>query len=86
MLRSQPKQAAAKVEQLLKRSKELEKELVAAKQALVSGAGSDHTDRVHEIAGIKVMAARMDGADARTLRDAVDKFKDRVGRINKENR
>ena len=78
LLRSQPKQAAAKVEQLLKRSKELEKELVAAKQALVSGAGSDHTDRVHEIAGIKVMAARMDGADARTLRDAVDKFKDKL--------
>ncbi len=78
LLRSQPDQAAARVEQLMKRSKELEKELAAAKQALVSGAGSDHADRVQEIAGIKVMAARMDGADARTLRDAVDKFKDKL--------
>jgi alanyl-tRNA synthetase len=78
MLRSQPDQAAAKVEQLLKRSKDLEKELAAAKQALITGAGTDHTDSVREIAGIKVLAIRMDGADAKTLRDAVDKFKDKL--------
>jgi len=78
MLRSQPDQAAAKVEQLLKRSKDLEKELAVAKQALITGAGSDHTDSVQEIAGIKVLAIRMDGADAKTLRDAVDKFKDKL--------
>lgn len=78
MLRSQPDQAAAKVEQLLKRSKDLEKELAAAKQALITGAGSDHTDSVQEVAGIKVLAIRMDGADAKTLRAAVDKFKDKL--------
>ena len=78
MLRSQPDQAAAKVEQLLKRTKDLEKELAAAKQALITGAGTDHTDSVQEIAGIKVLATRMDGADAKTLRDAVDKFKDKL--------
>lgn len=78
MLRSQPDQAAAKVEQLLQRSKDLEKELALAKQALITGAGTDHTDSVQEIAGIKVLAIRMDGADAKTLRDAVDKFKDKL--------
>ena len=78
MLRSTPDQAAAKVEQLLKRTKDLEKELAAAKQALVTGQATDHTDAVEEIAGIKVLATRMDGADAKTLRDAVDKFKDRL--------
>jgi alanyl-tRNA synthetase len=78
LLRSQPDQAAAKVEQLLKRNKDLEKELVTARQALITGAGTDHTDSVQEIAGIKVLAARMDGADARTLRDAVDKFKNKL--------
>ena len=76
MLRSTPDQAAAKVEQLLKRGKDLEKELAAAKQALVSGQATDHSDSVQDVAGIKVMATRMDGADAKTLRDAVDKFKD----------
>jgi alanyl-tRNA synthetase len=78
LLRSQPDQAAMKVEQLLKRSKELEKELAAAKQALITGQGKDHSENIQEIAGIKVLAARMDGADAKTLRDAVDKFKDKL--------
>ena len=78
LLRSQPDQAAAKVDQLLKRSKDLEKQLAAAKQAFITGKGSDPFDGVQEIAGIKVLATRMDGADAKTLRDAVDKFKDKL--------
>ena len=77
LLRSQPDEAAARVEQLLKRNKELEKELAAAKQALVTGQATDHSANVTEIHGIKVLATRMDGADARTLRDAVDRFKDK---------
>ena len=78
LLRSQPDQAIAKVEQLLKRTKSLEKELATAKQSLISGKGSDLFSGVQEIAGIKVLATRMDGADAKTLRDAVDKFKDKL--------
>jgi len=78
LLRSQPDHAAMKIEQLLKRSKDLEKELASAKQALITGKGSDHSESVREIAGIKVLAARMDGADAKTLRVAVDKFKDKL--------
>ena len=78
LLRSQPDQAAAKVEQLLKRNKELEKELAAAKQALITGQATDHDANVKEIDGIKVLATRMDGADAKTLRDAVDRFKDKL--------
>ncbi len=79
LLRSQPDEAAARVEQLLKRNKELEKELAAAKQALITGQATDHGENVTEIHGIKVLASRMDGADARTLRDAVDRFKDKLG-------
>jgi alanyl-tRNA synthetase len=78
LLRSQPDQAAARVEQLLKRNKELEKELTVAKQALVTGSGSDRSEAVREIDGIKVLASRIDGADARTLRDAVDRYKDKL--------
>jgi alanyl-tRNA synthetase len=77
-LRSTPDQAASRVEQLLKRTKELEKELAAAKQALVTGQATDRTETVEEIDGIKVLATRMDGADAKTLRDAVDRFKDKL--------
>lgn len=78
MLRSQPELAAAKVEQLQKRVRDLEKELVAAKQALVTGGATDHTADIREIAGIKVLAIRMDGADAKTLRDAVDRLKEKL--------
>ncbi len=78
LLKSQPDQAAAKVQQLLKRARELEKELAAAKQALVTGQGVDHSDNVQDIGGVKVLATRMDGADAKTLREAVDRFKDKL--------
>jgi alanyl-tRNA synthetase len=78
LLRSQPDQAAARVEALVKRGKELEKELAATKQALLTGKATDHAENVEEVAGIKVLATRMDGADAKTLRDAVDRFKDKL--------
>jgi alanyl-tRNA synthetase len=74
ILKSPRDQAAARVEQLLRRNKVLEKELAAAKQQLLTGGSSDLTDGVTEISGIKVLATRMDGADAKTLRDAVDRF------------
>ena len=79
LLKTQPDLAAPRVKQLLGRNKELEKELAAAKQAILTGSGADLTDSIREVAGIKVMASRMDGADAKTLRAAVDKFKDKLG-------
>ena len=78
LLRSQPENAAERVQQLLKRGKELEKELAQARQALAMGQATDHSAGVQEIEGVKVLATRMDGADAKTLRDAVDKFKDKL--------
>ncbi|MEJ2299485.1 MAG: alanine--tRNA ligase, partial [Woeseiaceae bacterium] len=78
LLKSTPDQTTVKVEQLLRRTKDLEKELAAAKQALVTGQATDHSAAVEEVDGIKVLATRMDGADAKTLRDAVDRFKDKL--------
>ncbi len=78
MLKAQPDQTVAKLEQVLQRSKHLERELAQARQALVAGQAVDHSEKIQEIAGIKVLATRMDGADAKTLRDAVDRFKDKL--------
>ena len=78
LLKSSRDQASAKVEQILRRNKELEKELAATKQQLLTGASSDVTDNATEIDGIKVLSVRMDGADAKTLRDAVDRIKDKL--------
>ena len=78
LLRSPRDQAAAKVEQLIRRNKELEKALAASKQQLLTGGTTDVSADVTDIDGIKVLATRMDGADAKTLRDAVDRFKDKL--------
>jgi alanyl-tRNA synthetase len=77
VLRSQRDEVAAKAEQLMKRNRELEKQLAAARQQLVSGK-SAVAGNVTDVNGIKVLASRMDGADARTLRDAVDRLKDQL--------
>jgi alanyl-tRNA synthetase len=78
MLRSTPDEAAAKIEQLLKLNKELEKKLATAKHALITGESSDEADNVQEIAGVKLLVSRMDGIDAKSMRDAVDRAKDKL--------
>ena len=61
-----------KVQQLLSQQKQLEKELSALKGKLASSAGNDLMSLVEEINGIKVLATKLDGADAKSLRDTVD--------------
>ena len=78
MLKSPRDQAATKVEQLLRCNRELEKDLAATKKKLLTGSSADLSENVTEIAGVKVLSTRMDGADAKTLRDAVDRFKDKL--------
>ena len=78
LLRSQRDQVLSKVEQLIRRGKELEKELASTRQKLLTGAQTASTEKVVEIDGIKVISSRMDGADAKTLREAVDRFKDKL--------
>ena len=68
-----------KVSQLLDRNRKLEKELDRIKAKLASQQGSDLASQAVEIGGIKVLAARLDGAEAKTLRDTVDQLKNRLG-------
>jgi alanyl-tRNA synthetase len=77
MLRTPRDQVPAKIEQLQRRVKVLEKELAAARQKLLTGNASDIKEDVVVVNGLNVLATRMDGADAKTLRDAVDRFKDK---------
>ncbi len=69
-----------KVRQVLQRSRQLEKELQKLKGQLASGQGQDLAGQAIEIGDIKVLAARVDGADARALRDAVDRLKQKLGK------
>ena len=59
--------AVAKVGQLLERNRRLEKELETLKARLASSQGSDLTaSQAQEVEGIKVLAARLEGADAKS--------------------
>jgi len=69
----------AKVGQLLERNRKLEKELEALKARLASSQGSDLSAQARDVDGIKVLAARLEGADARSLRDTVDQLKNKLG-------
>ena len=68
-----------KVALLVERSRRLEKELEQLKAKLASAAGSELTDTVVEVDGVKVLAARLDGVDAKSLRDTLDQLKNKLG-------
>jgi len=77
-LRSAPDEVPARVGQVLEHVRSLEKELAALKGRLASSQGDDLAQRAVDVKGMKVLAARLDGADAKTLRDTLDKLKDKL--------
>ena len=77
-VKAQPQEIAAKVGQVLDNVKALEKELARLKGKLASSKGDDLAGQASDIKGIKVLAAALEGADAKTLRDTLDKLKDRL--------
>jgi alanyl-tRNA synthetase len=68
-----------KTAQLVQRTRQLEKELEVLKTKLASSAGQDLAAQAQDINGIKVLAAKLDGVDAKALRDAVDQLKNKLG-------
>jgi alanyl-tRNA synthetase len=58
--------------------RELEKELAQAKGKLASNQGDELVNSAVDIKGIKVLAAKLEGADAKALRDTMDKLKDKL--------
>ena len=69
---------ANKVAQLADHAKSLEKELARLKSKLASSQGDDLSTQAVEIAGVKVLAVVLDGANAETLRETMDKLKDKL--------
>ncbi len=68
-----------KVEQMQQNQRKLEKELEQLKSRIASQAGGDLASQAVEIDGIKVLAAELEGADVKTLRDTVDQLKNKLG-------
>jgi alanyl-tRNA synthetase len=72
-------EAAGKVREALERIRALEKENRALKDKLALSSGRDLADAAVEIDGVKVLATRVEGADAGALRAALDQLKSRLG-------
>ncbi len=68
-----------KLRALLDKQKKLERELEALKAKAASGATSDLADQARDVTGIKVLATRLEGFDAKALRDAMDRLKQQLG-------
>jgi alanyl-tRNA synthetase len=77
-LKAPPQELAQKIAQILEAVKTLEREVARLKSKLASSQGDELADRVVEVKGAKVLAATVDGADARALREAMDKLKDKL--------
>ena len=68
-----------KLQQVFERQKKLERELEGLKAKAANAATLDLAANAKDVQGIKVVAARLDGADAKALRDSVDQFKQKLG-------
>ena len=79
LTRGSMEDAGQRVEQLLQRSRSLEKELERMKARLAARQGSALADQAVEVRGVRVLAARLDDLDAKGLRETLDQLKSRLG-------
>jgi alanyl-tRNA synthetase len=77
-LKAPPQELAQKIAQILDSVRNLEKELARLKSKLASSQGEELADQAVVVKGAKVLAAALDGADAKALRETMDKLKDRL--------
>jgi alanyl-tRNA synthetase len=68
-----------KIRSLLERNKSLEKEVTRLNMKLVSGAGSDIAESALDVNGVKVLVNQLDGASPKSLPDALDRLKNKLG-------
>ena len=77
-LKASPSELQGRISQVLDQVKALEKEVAALKGKLASSQGDELVLQAVDVNGLKVLAARLEGADAKTLRDTMDKLKDKL--------
>jgi alanyl-tRNA synthetase len=77
-LKVTPAEVGARVSSVLDQVRALEKEIAQLKGKLASSQGDELLSQAVDVKGIKVLAATLDGADAKTLRETMDKLKDKL--------
>ncbi len=79
LLKSPSDKVTEKVQQLLDKNKQLEKELERLKSKLASSAGDEITAQAVEVNGVNVLAVKLEDADPKGLRDLLDQLKNKLG-------
>ena len=77
-LKAQPAELGAKLVQMLDNVRALEKELDRLKSKLASSTGDELVQQAGDVGGVKVLAAQLDGLDAKGLRETADKLRDKL--------
>jgi alanyl-tRNA synthetase len=77
-LKVAPAEVPARVASVLDQVRSLEKELAALKGKLASAQGDELLAKAVDVKGLKVLAATLEGADAKALRETMDKLKDKL--------
>ena len=78
LLKATPHEVPARVAGAMDQIRALEKEIAALKGKLASSQGDELMAKAVDVKGIKVLAAVLEGADAKTLRETMDKLKDKL--------
>ncbi|BAW80761.1 alanyl-tRNA synthetase [Candidatus Nitrosoglobus terrae] len=77
-LKALPDKVIDRIEQLQQQTRQQEKELQLLRAKLANVEGGDLSAQAQEICGVKVLAAKIEGADVKTLRDTVDQLKSKL--------
>ena len=77
-LKSAPAEVPARLTQVLEQLRSMEKEIAALKSKLASSQGDELLAQAVDVKGLKVLAAQLNGADAKALRETLDKLKDKL--------
>jgi alanyl-tRNA synthetase len=78
VIRAQPQEVTARLAQIQDQVKALEKELARYKSKMATSQGDDLAAQAVDVAGLKVLAAAVEGADAKALRELADKLRDKL--------
>ncbi|MBW8370240.1 MAG: alanine--tRNA ligase [Thiobacillus sp.] len=78
LVKATPADAAERVVQLMEHSRTLEKELDRLKSKLAASAGDELVQQAVDVGGVRVLAAQLDGVDAKGLRETADKLRDKL--------
>ena len=77
-LKATPAELNHRIAQVLEQVRALEKEMTALKGKVASAQGDELMTQAIDIKGVKVLAAKLEGADAKSLRETMDKLKDKL--------